>query len=510
MSDPPASPAALPPGTEAPARQPRERLALAVVVAGIAAFAVLHTLLARWKAAGLMSEWAFDLTFFHDLVWNVANGNGYRQSATWHEPPGIFAETHFEPLLLLAVPFYLAVPRIETLFAVQSTLLGLGALGVYRLARAGSASPLAAAAAAWIYLGYWPLWRMAMADVRPLTWALPLLLLCAAALRLGRRWEALAWGLLACLSREEVPVLVVTLALASLAWRVPPGPARRRTATALCAATIVLATSTTLLRSNTTFYIHPLDWARGLLLGGGDGSGIDPGWGQTAGDLLGVRLGYLAEWLVPVGLGALLAPELLLATVPIFLYLFSQPHEWASWEGPYTHHAAPALGIFVAAATLGWTRLATRLRAPGWAAALVLLLLATSEVAGLTGIRLGSRTLLAGRWDRYVSGEIGPWLEGDPRVLEAHRLAAMVPPDAPVMADWQTIHLLSGRAWVYSYSQEAPEVVEPAPEEPLLPKADVQPQWALVLREDVAWIERSAAHGLRRVDEGGDWVLLGR
>ena len=492
----------------APSTEPRPRLALALVGLGVVAFAVFHTLLAHWKAAGLMSEWGFDLTFFHNLVWNVAEGNGYRQSATFHEPPGIFAETHFEPIVLLAVPFYKVVPRLETLFAVQSTLLGLGAVGVYRLSRSGGARPLAGAAAAWIYLGFWPVWRMAMADIRPLTWALPFLLLCVAALREGRRWETFTWGLLACMSREEVPLLVLFVAAAALIWSHPPVRERRKVAISLAMAAVFFAVATTLMRSNTTFYIRPGEWIRGLL-GGGDGQSIDPGWGQSASDLLSVRLRFLGGWLVPVGLGALAAPELLAASAPLFVYLFSQPHEWASWEGPYIHHTAPALGLVCAAAALGWSRLLVKVRAPKWVVIGLLLALAASEVVLLTGVKVGPDELIAGRWNRYVYGEISPWLEPEERVVEAHRLADQVPDDAPVMADWQTVHLFSGRAAVYSYHQESPEVITPGPEEPLVLRAEVQPLWALINTEDGAWIERSRAHGLREVDRGGDWVLLG-
>ena len=487
---------------------PRPRLAPILVGVGVVAFAVLHTLLARWKAAGLMCEWGFDLTFFHNLVWNVAEGNGYRQSATYHEPPGIFAETHFEPIVLLAVPFYKVVPRLETLFAVQSTLLGLGAVGVYRLSRSGGARPMAGAAAAWIYLGFWPLWRMAMADIRPLTWALPFLLLCAASLREGRRWETFTWGLLACFSREEIPLLVLFVAAAALLWTSPPVRRRREVAVSLGVAAVLFAISTTLLRTNTTFYIRPGEWIRGLL-GGGGGETIDAGWGQSASDLLSVRLRFLGGWLVPVGLGALAAPELLAASAPLFVYLFSQPHEWAGWEGPYIHHTAPALGLVCAAAALGWSRALVKVRAPKWLVIALLVALAASEVVLLTGVKVGPDELIAGRWNRHVSGEITPWLERDERVLEAHRLADQVPDDAPVMADWHTVHLFSGREAVYSYHQESPDVITPGPSEPLVLRAEVQPTWALINTEDAGWLERAEAHGLREIDRGGDWVLYG-
>ena len=524
---------ARPAGAASPAGPPRvvELVARGLLAVGVVAFAAFHTTLARWKALGLQSEWGFDLTFFHNLVWNVSNGHGYRQSATYHEPPGIFAETHFEPIILLVVPFYKVAPGLTTVFAVQSTLLALGAVGVYRLVKAGAGDgagvPLAAAGAAFLYLGWWPLWRVAMADVRPLTWALPLLLLCAAALREARHTEAFAWGLLACLSREEIPLLVMGLCAAAWLWRLDPVTERRRIAILLAVAAVVFAVLTTLLRTNTTFYIRPLDWLR-TLLGGEDADGAIAQWGQSAGELLGTRLAFLREWFVPLGLGAIFAPELLLASSPMLVYLFSQAHEWASWEGPYIHHSAPAMGLVAAAAAVGWTRILTHPRldarpadaAPSAVRFVLRALRAVvvtgligalfaAEIVWLTGLKVGSEHVIYPRWERHVAEELTPWLEQQDRVVEAHRLAGLVPADASVMADWHTVHLFSGREHVYSYHQESPDVITPGAREPLLAKAEVQPTWALIAHEDGPWMDRAEAHGLVRVESGEEWVLFG-
>jgi len=236
------------------------------------------------------------------------------------------------------------------------------------------------------------------------------------------------------------------------------------------------------------------------------------GWGQTAGDLLGERLRYLRGWLLPVGLGSLAAPELLLATAPLFAYLFSNPQEWASWEGPYIHHTAPAVGIVAAAAALGWTRVAVRLRLHRALVALLLAGLLGAEVLVLTGLKLGPEELIRPHWEIYVQSEISPWLEQEERVTEAHRLAAQVPSDASVMADWHTVHLFSGRSQVYSYHQESPEVILPGPAgltEPLLVQPGVSPDWALVNLEDPDWAVRVQAAGRLEVDRGGDWILFG-
>jgi hypothetical protein len=478
--------------------------AQAVLVAAMVAFTVTLTRLSRDKALGLMPEWPLDLTFFHNLVWNTVAGHGYRQSATYHEPPGIFNETHFEPILLLATPLYAAWPGLTTLFAFQAALVALGAVGVYRLARSGGAQPLFAAGAGLVYLTWWPVWRMAMADIRPLTWSIPFLLLCAAALREGRRTETLLWGLIACFSREEVPLIVAGLGATALLWRGGDRAATRQRAALgvrLGTAAVVFLVVSTLMRSNASFYIRPDEWIAGLL--SGDDSDQTAMWGREAGDLLEVRLRFLGEWLVPAGAACLLAPELLLGAVPLFVYLFSEAHEWAGWEGPYIHHTAPAVALVAGAAALGLPRAVGALLPPGRPRAVVGALL-------LLGFLAGHRTLLAGYHERVVLAEIEPWRDQHDDVQEAWRLAGLVPPEAVVMADYGTVHLFSGRRYVYCYEQEEFEPVWPAePGSPLLPKAEVQPDWALVRLDHDAWRARTAGAGLKERALGDRWVLFG-
>ena len=105
---------------------------------------------------------------------------------------------------------------------------------------------------------------------------------------------------------------------------------------------------TYLLRTNPNFYIRPIYWVQ-TLLGAADVDAAMSGYGHDVRDLLSTRVRYLAEWVVPAGIGALLAPELLIASSPLFIYLFTRQDEWASWEGPYIHWTAPALALVAAA-----------------------------------------------------------------------------------------------------------------------------------------------------------------
>ncbi len=526
------------PATVAGAEPQRTVTAYVLLALAMVAFAVLHTKMLAWKSAGLTVEWPIDLTFFHNLVWNVAQGNGHIQSASYHEPPGLFGETHFEPILLLAVPFYWLAPRLETLFAVQSTLLALGAIGVYRLARAESASPLAAATGGLIYLAWWPLWRMAMADIRPLTWSIPFLLLLVAALRETRKKEAFVWAVLACLCREEVTLLVMSAALATMAWKAAPREQRKRLAKLVIAATAGFLVVTSALRLNITFYIQPGEWTRDFL-GGRMGETGAADWGRTPASMFWDRVRYFLEWLVPVGFGALLAPELLLACLPLVVYLFSQAQWEAMWDGPYIHHPAPAVALAAAAGAVGWSRLLRIWKLP--ATAIVGILVALLAWEGLN---------IKAHWQPHILPELAPWLIQDEgrfesmdvdnkewlrdRVRGAEQLRRLVPEDAAIVTDYDTLHLFSGRFAVYCYQQMEIDKVEPPAEglsEPLLPyspeltdsqvseHADIrypvpnpprrQPRWALLHKDHEPWHKRVRAAGLLEIQAASDWVLYG-
>jgi hypothetical protein len=217
------------------------------------------------------------------------------------------------------------------------------------------------------------------------------------------------------------------------------------------------------------------------------------------------RLSWFGEWLIPVGIGALAAPEILLGGAPLLVYLLTQGHEWATWEGPYIHHTASLVGILAAASALGWVRLLGALRGRGKvlgpvAAAVVLVFVASEGRA------------IAGAWEPYLHNELTPWRTQEPRVLEAHRLADQIPKDAAAMAGYDLVHLISGRRWVYCYQQE--EIENPAPPasgltDPLLPPAEMQPQWAIIAIEHEPWVRRATAAGLQEVDRGDEWVLFG-
>jgi uncharacterized membrane protein len=114
-----------PPSSSALPRRPAVVLAAAVL-----GFAALWTLWSSWKAWGLQSTWALDLALYHSAAWNLAEGNGFTNTLFPHRGDGLFAQDHFEPILVLASFAYGLVPRLETLFFIQAALMALGAVPV--------------------------------------------------------------------------------------------------------------------------------------------------------------------------------------------------------------------------------------------------------------------------------------------------------------------------------------------------------------------------------------------
>lgn len=475
------------------------------------AFGAAHAAIAGWTWRSLRNEWALDLAYFHQQIWSAAHGRGFAQTVHWHESQQVFGNTHFNPIIVLAAPLQWLWPGLDALLLVQSLLIALGGFGAYRLARAHGGRPEIGVGAAAIFLLQAPLWRLAQADVRPLLWSIPFLVLLGAALAERRPREALLWGLLACFCREELPIVVAGVALLH---GLGPGvsPRRRPLALRLALGALGLWLATSLIRPEAEAYIDPQMWLMESLGWGLDlprGVGPHPEWVQRLPD----RLAWLLGWSWPVGLLALGAPRLLLATAPLFAYLLTTDVGWASWTSEGPHYTAPAAALVGAAAAVAlgrldggataptpWTGRAMGPRPrPRWLAPAAIV-----AVLVVQGVQLNQ----ARSW---IADDVGPWRAGDPTVLALHDLAARVPADAAVVADFDTVHLFAGRPSLYCYERlDMKDGVDASMPGPLLPVITPQPDWALFKDQHTAWIARAERAGLVEQARAGRYVLYGR
>jgi len=490
-----------------------EHAARLLVAVAAVVFGATHAWIAGMTWRSLRSAWPLDLAYFHQQVWSVSRGAGFAQSVHWHESQSLVGNTHFNPIILLGVPLQWVWPGLDALLVVQCALVALGGVGIYRLAASHGAGPYLGLGCTLMFYGSAPLWRVTQSDVRPLVWSVPFLLLLAAALSEARRREAVVWACLACLCREELPVIVAFLALAhSVGW----GPVWRRrfgTAAVIVGVAAGIWAAAVLVRPASDTYIEPGMWlleSLGWPLSLPRGVGPDPVWVQRFGD----RVVWLVAWAWPVGLIALGGPRLLAGALPLLGYLLTTDVAWADWDGEGPHYTAPAVAFVGGAAAVAVGRLAGRVptsSAPFFGAP--------------RGAGSGKPMLAAGVVIAVLSVQCvqavqawGGWLQehtqsarvGDAEVRALSELAAVVPPDAPVMADFTTVHLFAGRAALYCYQRDAMQdhVGPDAPGE-LLPGRDPQPQWALIATRHPRWIARAAERGLVERGRERRFVLYG-
>lgn len=203
-------------------RTPRGQtlLAWAVVIAAI----VLDCLLVGQHALLRYQSYhadAFDLGNMDQAVWNTLHGSPFRFTNRGLDtvgPPTRLA-IHVEPILFLIAPLYLLHASPETLIALQTLALALGALPLFLLGlRRLPALPLVAAVIALAYLLTPELLGAALWDFHPVALATPLLLLTLWALD-ARRWTIFfVAATLAALTKEDVALSLLPLALYIAFW----------------------------------------------------------------------------------------------------------------------------------------------------------------------------------------------------------------------------------------------------------------------------------------------------
>jgi uncharacterized membrane protein len=80
---------------------------------------------------------AWDFGIFTQSLWTTLNSGKlfYYTCELFVNPSGCFFGVHFSPILFLILPFYAAVERPETLLVLQSFIIALAAVPIYKLAK---------------------------------------------------------------------------------------------------------------------------------------------------------------------------------------------------------------------------------------------------------------------------------------------------------------------------------------------------------------------------------------
>lgn len=189
-------------------------VALRVVYAGMAAYAVLFVFAAVVHYA-IFKEARFDLGDMVQSIWSTLHGR-FLEATTANGRQSDRLGAHVDPLLLLFVPLFWIWSSPVLLLVVQVLAVVSGALPVYWLARKHLDSPRAAAHFAFAYLLY-PATQFnafTIADgFHAVSLALPLILYAVWFLDQDRLVAFSVVALLACATKEEIPIAVGCLGI---------------------------------------------------------------------------------------------------------------------------------------------------------------------------------------------------------------------------------------------------------------------------------------------------------
>ncbi len=452
---------------------------------------------------------AYDLGIYDQVVWNTAHGRVMAYSAEpWYSSN--FLGTHLQPILILLAPVYWVWSDPRALIVLQSLAIGASAFLVYFLAARRLARPWAALALTFAYLMWPALQAVTRFDFHPESFE-PLLFLGAFALyeiwrgrivisRLPRRWARVLFFVaivLALLVKEDVALVVAAFGIYLWAAR----RERRLGPLLLIAGLVWFAAGMLLVMPRfrggegspfLTYYAYlgktPAEMARTLV--------TQP---QVALKALAApaNLDMLLGLLVPLGLLPLLAPDLLLISLPTLIsYGLSTNAFMHRMEG--FHYAATVIPWFILAAIYGLGRwydgrgigpLRGVARRVPWLP-LVVLLVASCAYQGGRGFTPVSRLY---QWPQVTEHE-----------RTGRALMKQIPPDASLVAqDKLYPHLSQRQAISFLWPSDASaEYVLLDVSDPTLTNGDRLTEWLK------AQIEAQSAYGL--VESRDGFVLLKR
>ncbi len=435
----------------------------------------------------------FDLGNIVQSIWTTTHGD-FLQQTNLHGEQISRLGSHFEPILVVFVPLWWIWPSPEMLLTAQAIALAFGALPVFWLARKHLGSERAALALALAYLIYPPLQWLALDEFHPGALACPLLLYAFWYLDENRLIPFGIFAALACMTREEMPLIVAGMGIwyALTRKRYRFGAAVAVGGVALTALIVAFVTPHFRHGAPLTFYGRYKD------VGGSPSQAVRMIFShpihvlQIVFDHRGVR--YLGQLLLPIAGLCLFAPFALIPALPLLaINLLSSAYGQTSI---HFHYTAGEIPILMAATVLGAAWLAKR-----WPRALIPIAAGVLAASLIGNYLLGPLPL----W-RHVPG--GQTLGADRSDVSAHdRIAAraleLIPRDAVVSATnglgahlsarkrFLSFPVLDGAAWV-AYDGKHPSfadrLVTGEQARNALLRVRHSPEWRLVFSEDRIYI----------------------
>lgn len=408
-------------------------VATATFAGGLGALAVLQHR-AYWTGR-------FDVGNLTQAVWSTAQGDVLSVTGLSGRQISRLG-AHFDPLVAAFAPLWWLWPDPSLLLVVQALAVATGAVPVYLLGKRHLGSDWPAAGFALAYLLHPATQWLVLDDFHPVALATPLLLWGFWFLEDGRLLAFAGVALLACLTKEQIGLVVAAM---GLWYALRPAGRRAGLAIALAGTAVSAVAITVIVPHFAPGGGSPFE-GRYASVGGSPGGIVDTALtdpGTIARAVTDGRDGaYLADLLAPLLGLPLLSPLTALTAAPeLLLNLLSDTKTQTSIHFHYTAGALP--GLFVAA-ILGAARLRRRFawaRLPAGRAVVV--------AALVGGFLLGPLPV----W-RFVP--FGSDLAAREHVVGAHAAAAervlrAIPADASVSATNTLGAHLSERRRVLSF-----------------------------------------------------------
>ncbi len=162
---------------------------------------------------------AWDLGIFTQSLWTTINANRflYHTCEIFLNPTGSFFGVHFSPILFLVLPFYWLAQTPETLLLLQSFIIALAAVPLYRLARDKAGFRVAALTFSLAYLMYPGIHAVNWYDFHVQAF-LPLFFFSAIYFATRKNWSRYFLFMLLSLACDEHAAIIMIFVGVFIAW----------------------------------------------------------------------------------------------------------------------------------------------------------------------------------------------------------------------------------------------------------------------------------------------------
>lgn len=412
----------------------REPLADSLVYFLVAVYILIFFILSILRHESFNSA-AYDLGIFDQVIWNSAHGRPFRNSLMWDSPN--FLGHHFSPILLLLVPLYLLWSDPRLLLMVQTVALAVSVFPIYWWAKERSQDGNIALSVAASYLLSPALAFVNLSDFHEIALATPLLSFATYYLLKRNHGSFLVFLVLVLLCKEEMALVAAASGLFLILFqkRTLSGSAIAILGT-LWGFVAIQVVIPYFHRSDEYFFVCSYSY-----LGGSTKEILRTIISRPIYTLRHAfsppKLTFLAHLFVPTGLLPILGLDVLLLSLPTFVYLLLRDQLSIA-----SQYAAPIIPFISYACVEGMARLqgwSKPLRAPLKLALVVFL-------------------LLSGGLSYYVHnpGPLSKQFKSQdyaitPRVNLEKQIMAQIPPDIPVSAQDRLVPHLSGRERIYLF-----------------------------------------------------------